>query len=269
MYVALNSLFDLLLRPMRTWPAEAGCAVASVVVGLLLMLAFKYVSFQERIEAVKDRMTACVLGVWLYRDQPRMILRSQVAAFVHGLHYLGLSLIPLAIMALPMVLVLAQMNAYYAHVPIAPGHETIVTLTYSDERPIDRMDARMNAPEGARVTAVSRAPHLRQVSWKVTADAPGIHPLTIAADGMELTKQLSVGREVIRVEPDRLTASLWSQLLYPSEPAFSADVKVASIHVAYPERDLWLIWEMHWLIYCFVVMLIGILAFRGPLGVAI
>lgn len=254
---------------MAAMPAEVGCAVISVVLGVFMMFVFKYISPQHRIEVVKDRMMACVLGVWLYRDQPRMILRSQVGAGFYGISYLSLVIFPMLAISPLIVLVLAQMNAFYDHRPIAAGQTALVTLTYAAERPMDRMDAALTPPQGVHVAATARSPHLRQVSWKLVCDQPIAAPLTIRVDGQELTKQLAVGGDVLRAEPLRRRAGFWNQLLYPSEPGLDAASPVESIRVEYAPRDLWLIVRMHWLWYSFIVMTLGVLVLRGPMGVAI
>jgi hypothetical protein len=269
MFSSLNHAYDALMRPLADWPAEASCALVTTAVSVLLLIVFKYISWQQRIEAVKDRMTACVLGVWLYRDQPRMIARCQAGAMGHGLHYLGLSLLPLAVMAFPMILILAQMNAYFAYEPIRPGARATLTLTFDAARPPERIAAELTPPAGVRVEGVHCDPRRKAVSWRLACDrAPG-GALRIDVDGRTIEKSLAIGPRVARIQPERWKGGFWTELLYPSERPLDPGGAAASIRVDHPPRDLWLIGRMDWIIFCFIVMLAAILLFRGPMGVAI
>lgn len=270
----LNRLTDLIAAPLREWPAEVGCALATVAVSVLLMLAFKHLSNQPKIEAVKNRMTASVLGVWLYRDQPRMIARCQLAGIVHGFHYLGLSMAPLLIMALPMLAILAQMNAYYALAPVPVGARTIAVLAAdASRRAANAPAAELTAPPGVRVEAVNFDRQKGEYAYRLACEQAGTHVLKFDMGGRTYEKSLAVGGGAIRVSPERFKGGgwngFWGRYFYPSEPTLSADDPVSGIRVDYPARELWLFWRMDWILYVLLVMLVAVLALRGPMGVAI
>lgn len=268
MFDAMNNLFDLAMRPLIDWPPEASCALWSVVIGLVLLAFFKYVSMQERIERVKDKMTACVLGVWLYRDQPGMIARCQAAAVGHGMHYLGLSTLPLLVMALPMIVVLAQMNAYLAHRPIETGECVLVKVTVPPG--VEAGDVKLTPPMGTGVAARHVDPNGREAVWKVVCSMGRGGPLTFDVGGESVTKALVMGDDVTRIEPARTTGGFWHRLFYPSEPPLPEGGAIESIEINYPARDLkLLVWPCHWLWSSFAVMLVAVLIFRKPMGVAI
>ncbi|MEE8171178.1 MAG: hypothetical protein V3T70_11590 [Phycisphaerae bacterium] len=270
MFEFCNSLYDLVMRPMIHWPPELSCALVTVAMSVLLLVVFKYISMQDRIEVVKDKMMACVLGVWIYRDQPRMIGRCQAATFLHGCHYLGLSVIPLLIFAFPMILALSQMNAYYGHRPLAPGDSTLVRLKYADPSTLQAGAAVLTPPDGVRVEATFEDAEKGEVLWRLgIGEEATSGPLRIAFGGATYEKQLTVGDGVLRVEPDRAIAGFWHLLLYPSEPTLPPDGPIESIKVDYAAIDLNLYWDMPWIIHCFIVMLIAILVLRKPMGVAI
>lgn len=270
MFDWLNNLFDRLMAPVAEWPAEASCAVLSVLIGALLLVFFKYVSMQSQIELVKNRMTACVLGVWLFRREPGMIFRCQAGALGHGMHYLGLNLLPLAVMALPMMLILSQMNAYLSYRPVPQGAEVLVTATLSPAATGEK-NVQLKVPAGTTIRATHADPGGRQFAWRIACVETTKAPLEVVVGGTSFEKSLVVdGGSVVRADPARSQGGFWHRLLYPSDAPLPDGGPLESISISYPARDLkLLVWPMHWLYSCFVVMLVAVLLLRKPMGVAI
>jgi len=281
MFESINNAFDSLMGLMQNWPAWVSCALLSAVIGIVLLPVFKVISPQRRIEVVKDKMMACILGVWLFRDQPRMIARCQGGATVHGFHYFGLSILPLLVLAMPMCLVLYQMNAYFTYRPLSAGDVAHVRLTYAGADP---PRAQLVLPAGLRAEAEHFDANQREHVWRVVAVQPNDPAITTTATagqsagsamsfivgGQEVRTQVALGDSVIRTEPVHTHLGFWDRLAFwedPSqEPPLPSAGPIASIHVTYPERDWWLGW---WWLDSFLFMLIAILIARKPLGVAI
>lgn len=274
MFDLMTTVYDRLTAPLLTWSPEWSCAVISAVIGVVLLFCFKFVSMQRRIEAVKNRMSACILGVWLYRDQPRMIARCQGAVVWHGLHYLALSLLPLLVFALPMTALLGQMHAYYAYRPISLNQSTLVTMTVDGDSLIRDdshvMDVTLLPQAGLRVEAMHRDTAAGQVIWRVAFEqAPG-KSLQFDVAGSRFEKHVSVGDGLMRVQPERSTDGFWMRLMFPTEPPLPAEGPVRSIRVTHSSRELTLVrWPCHWLWTCFAAMTVAILVLRRPMRVAI
>jgi hypothetical protein len=274
MFDTLNSLYDAVMAPMATWPGAASCAVISVLMAVLLLFAFKYVSPQSKIAQVKDKMTASVLSVWLYRDHPRMIVRGMGNNLAFAGQYLGLSLIPLAVFIGPMVLVFAQMGAYYEYKPIEPGATTVVTATLSDAVK-NEATVSLDAPDSIEVQTAHFDPAARQYAWNLKCNEPGAQVLKVKVDGATYEKSLVVGSPPARIQAERVRTGSFVRVLFPSEPMLPADGALDSIYVTYSGMSMetpdWLDWMFanYWIIWSFLIIMIAVLVFRKPMGVAI
>lgn len=267
---SMQNLFNTLMRPLAGLHPEASCALLSTIIVALLLLLFKYISLQRHIEVVKDRMTACVLGVWLYRDQPRMIGRCQLAATLHGFHYLGLSILPLLIIAIPMCLTLTEMNAWYAYRPLSSGESTLVRMSFAESVPPEQVGAVLRPPAGVNVDAAHVDKSRGEVLWRLTCRETTSEPLRFDVGGLTIDMPLSVGGDAARIAATRRVFGFWNRLEFwddpVADPPLPADGPVRSIHVQYPQRRWWL---SIWWIDSFAFMLAAVLLLRKPMGVAI
>ena len=68
----------------------------------------------------------------------------------------------------------------------------------------------------------------------------------------------------------RTEARFLDQLLYPAEPPLAKDGPIKSIAVGYPEAEVSLFgFEMHWMIWFFVLSIAFGFALRNRMGVTI
>lgn len=76
---------DLLLAPFFWLPPLVGLALLAAVLGLLLLVAFRWLSPQRRLARVKDQMMAAIYEMRIFSHAPRLVL----AASARSLRYLG------------------------------------------------------------------------------------------------------------------------------------------------------------------------------------
>ena len=74
----MNTLFGLLRGPMAAVPAWLSLTVVSAVLGVVLLVLFKYTSNQAAIGRVRDRIKARLLAMKLFKDNIPVVLKSQV-----------------------------------------------------------------------------------------------------------------------------------------------------------------------------------------------
>jgi uncharacterized membrane protein (DUF106 family) len=269
---ALTRAADLVLAPL------AGLSAVAVVVGfslgsaLVVLGVMRVASNQTALAAVKRRIHAALLEMRLFNDDLRALLRAQGEVLRHNVAYVGYSLVPLVITAIPLTLVIAQLQAWYGYTGVAPDAPFLVTATLARDlgrEPVPRL-------EGPGVELVGEPryfPTLKQVVWRVVPRQPGALALTVApSSGAPVSKTLQVaaGDTTARRSPVRDRGGLSSQLLYPSEPPIDATSAIAAVEVPYAERSLRLAGaEVHWLILYVVATFAFVLLLRKPLGVVI
>lgn len=286
----LNALlvrsFDLLLAPFRQLPPIVGLAAVSLATGVAMLLIFKRTSDQARLAAVKRQIHAALFEIRLFNDDLRAIFRAQREILGHNLVYLRLSLVPMLWMIVPLVLAIAQLQFHYGYGGLVPGEPALLKAqlregallesslppgvartSTADRHPLAVVEA---PPQIEVQTPAVFIPSTREVIWRIAPRAPGAYELTIRLAGETVTKSVRVSHGVVRRSPVRLEPGFLNQLLYPAEPPLSGDGVLASVSLAYPERDIRVFgWELHWLIVYVVLSMLFAFALRKRLNVTL
>lgn len=266
---AMNALFDLLCAPFGGAAAPA-VAVLSLPIGALMLLLFKAATDQDKLVAARRVLTGHVYEMGLFQDHLGVLARIQKDLALANLRYLGRSLPALLAMLLPLLLILAQLDARYGHRPLHPGETTLVTARL-DAGAVELLDGIvLEAPAGLVVeTRPVRDRRTVTATWRVRAEAPGRHDLTVRlADGTTVLKRLETGAGAPRQAEVRERESLRRVLLNPAEPPLPAGQPVASVAVVLPARDLdYGVVRTNWLVALGVFSLVFGLAVKDLLKV--
>lgn len=270
----LRPLFDLLLTPFRSLPPIVGVVVVSLVGAVGMLLVFKATSNQEKLEAVKRQIHACLFEIRLFSDDLRAILRAQFEILVHNAKYLGLSLVPMLWMIVPLTLVIAQLQFHYGYEGLAPGQDFLVKVQLAEggagqggQRPAASLDA----PRGLKIeTPAVWIPSEREFAWRLRAEEQGDYDLTFKLGGQEFKKSVQVSSIVQRRSPVRYASGFWNNLLYPAEDPLPKDGPIASITVGYREASVPLLWwPMPWIVVFFILSIVFAFALKGRFGVTL
>jgi uncharacterized membrane protein (DUF106 family) len=270
---ALTGLADLALGPLAGLPPLLVIAAAALASALLVLLVMRIASNQTALAGVKRRIQASLLEMRLYNDDLRALLRAQRAVLRHNAAYVGYSLVPLAITAVPLTLAIAQLQAWYGYTGLPIGEPTVVTAEVA-------ADAATTLPvlDAAGFEQVGTAryfPTLRQVAWRVVPRQPGTHVLRVTAAGGAAAEKSAFADSpaaitTARRSPLRPGGSWLDQLLYPSEPPLESAGPLRAIRLPYPERSLAVAGlDAHWLVWYVVATFAFVLLLRKPLGVVI
>ena len=111
----LDSVFDVLLRPLASLPALASLALVSLVTAIVMLLVVRGTSNQRALDDVKRQIHAALFEIRLFNDDLRAIFRAQGDMLRHNATYLRLSLVPMLWMIVPLALVMAQLQFHYGY----------------------------------------------------------------------------------------------------------------------------------------------------------
>lgn len=264
---AIGGLLDGLLLPFRGLPAAVGLAVVSLLATVPILLVFKATSDQPRLAATKRRIQAAILEIRLLNEDPRFVLAAQRDAMRHSLAYLRLTLVPLLWLALPMLVLMTHLQAYYGYRGLAVGETAIVKAKFAEE-----VGALIPVLEGGTGVAVETPllwlPSVREADWRIAATAPGKHELRLRLGDAVWTKSVLVSDSPGRRSATRPSASLLAQLLHPSEPPLARGAAVTAIELGYPAGAVSLLgWDTDWIIAFLILTLLAAFALRGVLRV--
>jgi hypothetical protein len=266
---ALNAMVDAWLWPVQglgvIWQTVA-LALPTTVIALLV---FRFVSNQDGIRTQKDRIKAYLLELLLYKDDLRVTLSAQRHIFGHSLRYMGYALVPMAVMILPFILIMIQVEARFAFQGLEPGDSTIVAVAVDvQQQRVDKTDYRLELPQGLTLeTPAVRIPATGEVAWRVRADVPGDYTVTIHAGDRATNKHIMVGEQQTHLAPSVYRADDFRTLGFPAEAALDANQPLAGISVEYPRAraEFAGLSSASWLLFLFSIIF-GF-ALRGLLGV--
>lgn len=263
-FSSLSTLFDLLFLPFRNaapiWPVLA----FSVLTAMLMLVVFKYFSNQPAILEAKSKLGAHLLEVRLFQDQIGVVARAYArllgAAGVYLLH----SLKPLAVMLIPLILIMGQLELRLGREARA-GQPLLLKATLAPGTSLESVE--LQAPADIAITAPALPiPELNEIDWRLQPAREGQYALELVSGASKISKTLSIGSNLQRISPLR-TSNFWEWLLYPGEARLDG-APFRSVEVLFPARELSIFgWKMHWIVPFFVFSLIFGYALKGVVGV--
>lgn len=268
--VPMNALGEFLLAPVAVLPGWLSNTLIAAVVGVVLLIIFKYTSNQRAIGRVRDDIKANMLALKLFKDSISVTLQSQGRIFKAALLLLFYAIKPMAVMIVPVSLILAQMGLWYQARPLLPGEETIITMKLRDDPKVPLTAPIIASISGAEVTeGPSRIFTKSEICWNIRANKNGYHHIIFQVGQRKVEKELTIGDGFMRVSAKRPGWHWADILLHPAEKPFGPDSVVQSISVNYPDRISRTSGTDWWLIYFFVASLFFALIFKPFLKVRI
>ncbi len=253
----LNAVFDVFFLPFGSSPPVIGLGAVSLGTGALMLVVFRFVSNQRGIRAAKEKIKAHLLEIRLFKDDPVLIMRAQKHVFVATLAYMRYALVPFAVMVVPLLIVLLQLNLFFGYRPLRPGESAIVAVKVPEQVSWSDLTVHLDAPQGMVIeTPALRMEEEREVDWRVKATREGRFQLTVRLADRAFQKEVRVGGHLARVTPSRRDARPPTLGFAQGEPVLPSDAPLEAIEVGYPPRSIGVLgWEVHWLVLFLVLSL--------------
>jgi hypothetical protein len=241
----------------------------SIIIGLLMVIVFRYTSDQKAIGRAKDRLKAHLLAVRLFQDQLPVVRRAYGKILRGTGSYLRLAFTPFLIVLLPITFLIVQLDRYFGWMPLQPAQTFLVEARVDDAAALN--DASLQLPPELSSSAPAvHIPRDKEVVWRVVAERSGQFAIQIAAAGQTVSKQVVVAPGLARISPLRLRGRFWERVFRSGEPALADNSPVQSIEISYPPRVIGFAWmEWNWIVLFFVVSLIAGFIFKSVLGIQV
>lgn len=235
---AIGVLFNRLRGPMGYLPPWLLLVTASVTLGILMLILFKYTSNQTVISRARDRIKAHLLSMRLFRDNLSVVFQAQVKIGWNVLLLLVHSSVPMLVMFIPCVLLFGQLGLWYQSRPLKVGEQAILVLRFAGSGQDPMPPVSLEPSDAARVTiGPVHVPSKRQVYWQIQAEKEGYHRLAFRIVDKPISKELAIGGGFMSVSTARSAPNLLQLLQYPGEPPFDQTSPVQSIRIDYPNRS--------------------------------
>ncbi len=274
MNAILTSLFSAVMAPLKGLDPAWSMVILSLVTGVAMLVAFRYVSNQRGIKRSKARVISELLAIRLFKDDPWMTIKCLGAALKSNLFYLRYMLTPLVVLLVPVVLLLIQMEQWYGSEPLTPGQTTRVALALDKKDDVAALDAVKLLPATDDSYAVEspamRIPALGEVNWRIRAKNPGDTVLRFEVGGKPVEKRLAIAApdqtDLSLVSTTRVGSGFFDAVLHPAESTIGGTVASVSVdHHARPFSIFGI--EMAWWLAFFILSLVFAFALKGPLGI--
>ena len=241
----------------------------SLVIGLAMVVVFRYTSDQKAIHVAKDRLKAHLLALRLFQDQIPVVIRSYGRIVLATGRYLRLAFKPLLFVIVPITFLIVQLDRYLGSVPLEVGQSFLVKARMPDANALN--DALLLRPDGLATTAPAvHVPSENEVAWRMVAARAGDYIVNIQVADQTFSKRVVVGSGLPRLSSVRLRGKFWKRIFVSGEPALPDNRFIEAIEVQYPARNITFAWiEWNWIWLFFVLSLAAGFLFKSILGIEI
>ena len=251
------------------WSPLAMVIVISIVVGLLMVVLFGYTSDQKAIHVAKDQLKAHLLAVRLYQDQLPVVMGSYGRIIRGTGRYIRLAFKPLLYVAIPITLLIVQLDRYLGLEPFQPAQNFLVKVRADSAEALDQLTLAL-PPEMTASAPPVHIPADREVVWRVVAEKAGTYAVQVETGGQAYAKSVVVSGNMPRLSPARFRGQFWERMFTSAESALPEGSPVQAIEVTYPPRNIGFAWmEWNWIVLFFVLSMVAGFAFKEILGIEI
>ena len=235
-----------------------------------MLAIFGKTSNQKGITKAKGRLKGFILEIWLFKDDPKLMLKAFGKVLFNNLFYLRYTLPPLAIIIVPVLLIMVQLNLRYGHEPFEPGDTTLLKVALTEEYPVLDNPVRLEVPDGISVvTPPLRIPEKNEVDWRLRIDEPGDYTISIVSGEDTIEKKIVADGSIVKIAASKGRAFDFAFIGYPSERPIASNSAFLSVNVAYPLRYREVAGLGMWGWIFFAASIVAGFALKGPLKVQI
>lgn len=259
---AIGNVVFSLFEPL---PPLVGLLTISVVAGVVMLIAFRYLSNQAGISRAKDDIKANLLALKLFKDDLRVAVKAQFRILWALLRLQRYILVPVLWMALPTMLLLSQMAMRYQWRPLEVGDQFLFSIEADRVAELAK-DVSVEFPRGIEVEAGPIADG-DDMAWRLRAGEAGRHIAKVSAGSVSTEKEIIVGGDPgKRISPVRPDSRWTSMLLYPVEQHVSSESgaggRIRAISGSYPASKSKISGSDYWVLTFFVASMIAALLLK-------
>ena len=216
----ITLILDLLVRPFGPERHTLGLVWLSLLSGAGMALVFRATTDPLKIRAAKNRFRSYIYEMRIYQDSLRAVSVAFYQSLWSNVLYIRAVLPPLLILVIPMILVIAQLDARYGARHLTAGGTTVITLQLKEGADTRGTGVGLTSGPGAAVDAGPvRIPGANEISWRVRVEEKGTHEVALSIDERQYTFRL-VAESSHRWIGRSRGARPFEALLHPGMPPF-------------------------------------------------
>ncbi len=274
----ISSLFNPFMGLFVNRPLT-GMIIISALTGVLMLMVYKYTSFQKYITLAKDRIKANFLAIMLFSDSFSVLIKSILNILKWNLFYMANNLLPLAVMMIPVLFLLVQLNFWYGYTALEEGREALVTVEVDKSISLYTADISLTSDGGVEIESKGlRVPSKNEITWRVRGKEAGEYHLTVKVNDLSERKRIVIGSpgKLYRVAPIGHDGNFWDSVFYPGQEKLTGKIRyftigapdksgvITLLNNGYETVEMkFLFWEIHWIIVYFILSIIAGLSMKG------
>ncbi len=235
----LNGLFDCFMWPCRVDSPWPGLVVSSFVTAAVLVAIYYVSSDPAAILVNRNRLFARTLELLLFQHDLRVSLSACGRIWVTNFYYLVSFARPMFFASVPLLLLMTQQSSWFGTRPISVGEQAVFTVALSPEHSVVGTDVKLQVSENLSTdTPGVRIRSTNEIAWRIVSATSGLGWVEVNVAGAAHRKSIVIGRDVIRLSPDRVSRGFWSELFSPSEMPLDVNSPVQRMSISYPQREI-------------------------------
>jgi hypothetical protein len=257
----LTQFFTFILKPFENGNAYGGLIFISVITGTVMLFLFKLTSNQEAMKAVKTKIGAYFLEMRLYKDDVRAVMSSQRRILRANMGYMKLALIPAAVMIVPVILIMVQLELRYARTGLMPGDTAMIKVKVAEGTDVMLEGIRLKTGPGIeKASPAVRISSLGETDWKIRVKDEGVHDIVVSSGAGEMTLPVYSTRRLVPVFSIFKKSSILEVIFNPGAPRIPAALPFESIEIKYPAKSFgWGLFSLSWMwSFLIISMLFGV-----------
>jgi uncharacterized membrane protein (DUF106 family) len=188
----LDPFFDKAFGFMLNWPPFWAILVLSLIISLIIVLIYKWMTDQNEMKRLKDELSSHQKKMKELKGNPEKLMKAQKEAMSVNMQYMSKSMKPTLITFLPIILIFGWMNGHFAYEPLAPNEEFSLTVNFEKEI---SGNASITVPEGLEIVGESTKEIEEKAAVFKLKGTEGEYYATITSNGQEIDKKITITTE--------------------------------------------------------------------------
>lgn len=190
--MGINSILDPIFRPLLIIGPLWAILIISIIISLIITLAYKYFTNQEEMKRLKGEIKDTQKSMKEMKDDPQKMMSMQKESMKKNMEYMKHSMKPTLITFIPIIIIFGWLNANLAFEPILPEQEFTTTIIL--EKDVAGM-ATITVPNQIEILDQNEKEIINnEVSWKLKG-SEGNYLLEFSVDGGSASKELLIDEE--------------------------------------------------------------------------
>lgn len=229
----LNAIGDIAIGPWLSLSVAlliSASLLAVVIVGL-----FRLVARPQEIRRARNRLWARTMELVLFGHDGRSLLTATGRILHANANYLCQFAAPIALSAIPVMLLLIQGAAWFERRPYRVGDPIVVEVALTASHSIFETPVSLKTADCLSVTAGPvRIPSDNELCYRLIGKESGDGWVELTVGGQTIRKQIAIGERLTRVAVERRQG--WASVFYPAEEPLAANGPLTRISTPYPRR---------------------------------